>query len=485
MTQTIAELRTRRALWSDAAHRTAAIGLTGVILIYVGFGLFHVFALQIYKPGDEKRHTQYVVILESAGRLPTMQETRAANHPPLYYALLAKTVMRGVDSTDGIARQVRGARVVSMLFGAVSLIYAFLIIRLVLPRHPALAVHATAIMAVIPSYANISSALGNDSMALAAQFAMIYAALLILLRGPSWPRCLQLALYLSIVGLTRVSGVLVIPAALLAVGAGAWWHLEGSRSRRARLALLISGLLAASVFLSSAWFYLRNISTSGDPTGQAALLEQVRYHPVRSLLAVFFDGSKWLEIHDETWGRLAGGVRIEGSLRLLARMLTVISLLGAAVALWQARAWRRLRDWRTPTVFSWLILAGVFASVFLPALAYHARGGGLHQRYLFGALYLFALLLAVGFTWTKRSLGPVAGYCATFLLGFSLQLTYAALIVKKVKTFPLEQALANGSNQPGLLAEGIMVGLTLGFIAVICALAELHRPLADDAAPVS
>jgi len=481
VTKDLAGVTSTRLLWADPTRRATTVGLVSVVLLYVCFGLIHVFALHIYKPGDEKRHTQYVVVLESQDRLPTIEETRAANHPPLYYGLIAKTAMRGVESVDGIGQKVRWARIISLAFGAIALVYAFLIVRLMLPGYPALAVHATAIMAVIPSYANASAALGNDSLALASQFAMIYAALVILLRGPNWPRCLQLALYLSMVALARVSGVLVIPTALLAVVAGAWWHLEGSRSRRVGLALLIAGALLVSVILSSGWFYLRNVSTSGDPTGQAAILEQVRHHPVRSALAVIFDGSKWLEIHDETWGRLAGSVSIKGGLRHFARLLTVISVAGAAVSLWQARIWQRLRDWRTPRVFSWVILAGVFASVFLPALVYHARGGGLHQRYLFGALYIWTLLFAVGFTWTKQNLAPIAGYCATFLLCYSLHVTYAALIVRRVKAFPIEQALGNAAKQPDAFAPWLMVGLTLGFVGVIYALAQLHRPLADSA----
>ena len=464
-------------------QRATMIGILSVILLYFCFALMHVYMLGIYKPGDERRHAKYAVVIESDGRLPTLRETRAASHPPLYYGLVGKTVMRGVESIDGIGVEVRRARVVSVIFGGIALIFAFLIIRLLLPRHPALAVHATAIMAVIPSYANNCAVLGNDSLSLASQFAMIYAALLVLLRGPSWPRCLQLALYLSIAALTRVSGVLVMPVALLAVAVGVWWHVEGPRSRRVGLAVLIVGGLLGSVVLSSGWFYWRNVSASGDLTGQSAILEQVQNHPVRSPFAVLFDASKWLEIHDETWGRLAGMVNIGGALRMFARLLTVISLVGAGVVLWQTRFWTRIREWRTPRGFSWIIVAGVFANVFLSVFVYHARGGGLHQRYTFGALYVSTLLLALGFTWTKRNVVPIAGYCATFILCFSLQVTYAARLVRKVKTFPIEQALTGHIKYPEASTLWLMVGLTVGFVGVIYALARLHRPLVGDTNP--
>ena len=460
-----------------SASRTTYAGLIGVILVYLCLALLHVWIVRIYQPGDEKRHTKYVVVIETSDRLPTVEETRAATHPPLYYALVAKTVMRGVESTEGIEGAVRAARCVSVFFGAVALLFAFLIIRLLLPNHPALAVHTTGIMAVIPSYSNNCAVLGNDSLSLASQFAMIYLALLILLRGPSWPRCLILALTLSIVALSRVSGVLVMPVALFAVAAGTWWNVEGSPRRRALLATAIPMTLIAWVAATSGWFYGGNISASGDLTGQSELLQQVRNHPVRSPFAVMLDPRKWLEIHDETWGRLAGSIFIRGSLEGLARAVTIVSLLGAAIALWQVHVWERMCDWRSPRFFAWLVVAGVFASVFLPTLVYHARGGGLHQRYTFGALYVISLALAMGFTWTGRRIAPVLGYSATFIIAYSVNVTYAAILAGKVRTFPIEQALAASIKHAAPMTAMLVVGLMVGFVVIVYALATLHRPL--------
>jgi hypothetical protein len=332
-------------------------------------------------------------------------------------------------------------------------------------------------MAVIPTYANTCAVLGNDSLAVATQSAMVHAALLILLKGATWRRCLLVALYASAAALTRVSGAMVIPVALLAVLAGAWWHLGGSRRRRAGLGVLISGVLLVSVVLSSGWFYSRNLSDSGDPTGQSAILEQVRYQPVRPPLEVLADASKWLEIHDELWGRLSGMVNIEGALREFARLLTDASMLGAAFALWRARCWRWFHQWRTPRFFSWVIAAGVFASVFLPVFVYHARGGGLHPRYVFGALYLCTLALALGFTGFRQCTAPIVGYTATFVLCLSIHWTYAALRVRRVTTFPLEQALASSVEHAMGAAVCLLVGVTLGFVGVTYALARLHQPL--------
>ena len=466
---------------ADRKARAAALGLAGVLVLYLCLALAHTFMLRIYKPGDERRHTKYAVVLDKEGRLPTMKETLAANHPPLYYAVVAKTVLKGATSTRGIDDQVRRGRYLSVACGAIALVYAFLIIRLLLPKHPAVAVHGTAVMAVIPSYANNCAVLANDAASLAAQFAMIHGALVILLRGPTWRRCLLLAVILSLVGLTRLSGVLVIPVALLAVAAGAWWHLGGSARRRAALALLLTAALAGSVAVTSGWFYARNAAASGDPTGQAAILDRRQYHPVKPPLEVALDRDKWLELHDETWGRLAGLVHVEGGLKKLARWLTGLSLVGALVALGRARVWEHGRHlWRRPQAFAWVVMAGVWASVFLPAFVYHARGGGLHQRYIFGALYIATLGLALGVAWTRAKLVAILGLAAALVLSLSIHVTYGALIVRRVVTFPIEQALTNGLKadaNAGALA--LMVGLTFGVAAVMAAVTRLHRPLYD------
>ena len=54
------------------------------------------------------------------------------------------------------------------------------------------------------------------------------------------------------------------------------------------------------------------------------------------------------------------------------------------------------------------------------------------------------------------------------------------MIVRKVKTFPIEQALSNGLVHPEAPAMLLMVGLTLGFVGVIYALSQLRCPLSEE-----
>lgn len=463
-----------------------AVGLVASCLLFVVLATAHALILRPYRNADEKRHVQYVVVLEKHGRLPTMKETRGATHPPLFYVLLGKTVMADVTSTKQAAARVGPARAVSIAFGLVALVYAFFLLRLLLPRYPAVAVHATALMAVLPSYANNCAMVTNDAMSLATQFGMIYAAMTILLRGASWGRLSHVALWMAVGALVRVSAVALMPAALLAVFAGVLWHAEGSRLRRFLIGAGVSLGLVALVAASSGWFYLLNDERMGNASGTEAILEQVRYHPVRPLFDVLTSADKWLEIHDELWGRLAGGVRIEGALSIIARGLTLLSIAGAALAVWRAAWWRRLSWPPSPQVISWLVIAACYASVFLPTFYYHAKGGGLHQRYVFGVLYVITLVLALGITWTRHKLIAAAGLAIGLSLALAEHFTYTAIIAGKVKDYPLAVALARHEvPDADTVAALFTVVIAIGLAGVMYVVPRLHRPISEASAPRS
>jgi hypothetical protein len=217
---------------SRRVRRLVLIGLLGAATIYVGFAMLHALGIAAYKPGDEERHVQYVVAIEKYGRLPTMKETRGATHPPLYYALVAKTTMRGVKTTKEAIPHVPKTRVVSAAFGLVALLYFFGIVRRLMPNHPAVAVHATALTAALPSFANNCAVVGNDAMSLSTQLGMTYAALVVLHEGPSWRRLAHVAFWLILGGLVRISGIALMPSVLLAVLGGFYFHSDRERRRR-------------------------------------------------------------------------------------------------------------------------------------------------------------------------------------------------------------------------------------------------------------
>lgn len=459
-----------------------SVGLAAACLLYLTLGLSHVFMLKPYQPGDERRHVKYVVVLETKSRLPKMRETRAANHPPAYYELLATTTMHGIESSDKAKDRVFASRLFSVAFGLTALVYSFCLLRLLLPGLPGVAVHAATLMAVLPSYANSTAMIGNDAMSVAAQCAMAYGAVSTLLSGPTLLGCLHLGAWMCLGALTRVSVVALLPVSLVAVFAGALWHFRGSRARKIGLGALVSGGLLLAVVASSGWFYVFNQMNLGGVSGADAVLATKRSHPVRPLLEVVFSPKVWLEMVDELWGRFSGSIQLKGALRRLVRVLTSLSVAGAAFALFRAKVWRGLRKQPTPRLFSWIVIAGFYVSVVLPTLYYHSKGGGLHQRYLFGALYIITLVLALAVTWTKNRLVMLFGVCTLFLLAFAEHLTYAARLARRVKTFPITDAMKR-AHVPGALDLGVwfMLLVALGFAGFIYAMLDLHKPLRPEA----
>jgi hypothetical protein len=462
--------------------RLMRVGLIAAIAMYVGFAMLHALGIQAYKPGDEERHVQYVVALEKHGRLPTMKETRGATHPPLYYALVAKTTMRGVKTPKEAIPFVPRTRVMSAAFGIVALLYVFGIVRRLVPSYPAVAVHATALTAALPSFANNCAVVGNDAMGLATQLGMTYAALVVLHDGPSWKRLAHVGFWLAVGGLVRISAIAMIPGVLLAVLGGFYFHASHDRRRRVLVGAVAAVALVALVAVTSGWFYLGNRKRLGDVAGTEAILEKVRNNPVRPLYAVIFSGGTWLEVHDELWGKLAGNIRLGGALGSLARIFTTASLVGVALSLWRAKVWRAWRPWRSwlrsPGRFQWLAVACLVVSVILPTLHYHSKGGGLHQRYFFGILYVWTILLACAGLFTRARLASLASIALALLLMFVDHFTYASILVGKVKHFPFSALLENRQvAHPQLIAGAISALVAAGFVGVVYSVMLLHRPL--------
>jgi hypothetical protein len=288
--------------------------------------------------------------------------------------------------------------------------------------------------------------------------------------------------WLAVGGLVRISAIAMIPGVLLAVLGGFYFHASHDRRRRVLVGAVAAVALVALVAVTSGWFYLGNRKRLGDVAGTEAILEKVRNNPVRPLYAVIFSGGTWLEVHDELWGKLAGNIRLGGALGSLARIFTTASLVGVALSLWRAKVWRAWRPWRSwlrsPGRFQWLAVACLVVSVILPTLHYHSKGGGLHQRYFFGILYVWTILLACAGLFTRARLASLASIALALLLMFVDHFTYASILVGKVKHFPFSALLENRQvAHPQLIAGAISALVAAGFVGVVYSVMLLHRPL--------
>jgi hypothetical protein len=168
-------------------------------------------------------------------------------------------------------------------------------------------------------------------------------------------------------------------------------------------AALQAGVVAGAVVAAAGWFYLRNQVLYGDLAGTAENLRLFGFDQRRPLLGVLGSGGFWSGVHDQLWGRMAGGQFLAaGALALPGRLLG--AAVGAGLVLGGvrfARSWGpALGRWRPPggagRVAAWLLVPATVPLTMVAMAGYVAGGGGTHARYLYPALGAVSLVAAVG-----------------------------------------------------------------------------------------
>lgn len=461
-----------------------------MLWIFVAFAAMHALTVAPLFPIDERAHVSYALDV-SRGRLPTIDTDRAAdlyprvrsgptwvaNHPPLYYALVAAPLRLGVETghEDG---GLRAARLLTALVGAAVLPLAALAARWLMPGQPNAGLIAAMTAGFLTSVPHIFALVYNDALAVALSSATLVTGLSILLRGPTERRWLGLTALAAAAMLTRLSSAVPVAIALLAALAGALLEHPGRDPRlllRAAIRPCLAGLVTV---VAAGWFYVRNRHLYGDVSGLERLSVLFELEPLGSPWDRLSSVGFILDQHDQLWGRLAGGTYLRGAPQQLARAVSALSLIGLFVAL--GRTLRRRA--RLRPILAWGLLASTLP-LLLYAIAQHdARGGGPHARYLFPGLVALGALNAAAYSalpsLVRRSLSVI-------VLGVVLALNVVALhqVLQRqtgrlapgadTRPFHLE---ADALTLAGVPASGALLSLMV--VAVLAAAAVLMVQLA-------
>jgi 4-amino-4-deoxy-L-arabinose transferase-like glycosyltransferase len=211
-------------------------------------------------------------------------------HSPLYYTLVAP----GYLATRGasLASQLTAVRLMSSLLGALVVLFAFLIVRELLPRQPWAAVAAGLVVAFQPMFGFISGAVNNDNGVNAAVAAIAYLLIRGLRRGLTLPVAGALGAALAVAPILKGTGYFVYPVAALAL----LGMLLRGRDRRTLLA--VGGVVASLVIVTGLWAVIApvfgrtlvtapggNDATAGvlaahDPIGYAKYVWQLFFPPI-------------------------------------------------------------------------------------------------------------------------------------------------------------------------------------------------------------
>jgi len=494
----------RSELWRQRPRLAPVyVGAFGVLLIYLTLGMLHVGVMKTYQSGDERRHVAYAVELADGGEWPKVTDPlpakklhekkggnmAAATHPPLYYWYVG-TVLDHTPNMKALARRIFIARAMTVLLGAVGLVYVLRIGRLLFPRHDAIALAMMTIVGMLPGFINISALVNNDILGAFTAYAAFHGALRILMLGPTPWRVISAAFWMSLAPFSKLSGGIVVGPALLLAFIGLIWHLRGGWLRRLAIASAVAAAMLGAVVAVSGWFYLRNYRLYGDLTGSTAFLPLFKRKPNASTFTLITSLKPWATFFQHLWVRLAGGIDFQGALRRLPSALCAIPLLGAvkaAVHVWLARK-------RIGEIFSRKMLTGVtlgwvaFGCLMLAMFMYHSKGGSMNARYSLAVIWVPALVLAIGMA-SVRSPALMQWSLASFVVStLVITETYAHAIFRKqgIKDFAIANALSRGkASHLGdftLLALGLVC---LGLVLLLWAVARTHRRIdtLDDAVP--
>jgi hypothetical protein len=375
--------------------------------------------------GDETAHLDYayqvwtghlpvfedgLVLTPEAGSVPPVQW--AAQHPPLYYLVLAPVVGPLVEGGHVVAA-VYAARGLNVLGAGLLVLVAAWAARRAVPASPLVAPVTALVVGTTAWVARVGGSGYNDIFAALLTTWLLGLAAGAVRSGLTWPRAAGLIVVSALCLGSRLHTMVMVGVLVAAVLAGVVLRtagLRGVRGEAVRAAVVALGVPAA-VVATSGWFYLRNVALTGSVTGghpdwAAQNLDRV-VRPVPDVLA---DAGVWTRLlavfgHDQ-----------------LPDAAVVLLLLVAPAALAAVAGLRTVRDARLPATgrADVVILATgatAVAATLAMQLVYTAGGGSPHPRYLLPVIGILAMLVAQGLVSTRRWLPWAAGlWCAVPLI---------------------------------------------------------------------
>jgi hypothetical protein len=281
-------------------------GLVAIVAVFCILGAAHSVIVPLFEAPDEIWHFSFVRILATQRALPVQPTEgkdvwlREAGQPPLYY-LVAASFIAPLDSSDfpGFVRfnaahpavtpglhsdatnifihtlhekfpyrggvlAVHVVRLLSVLWGAGTVVGAYLVAREVAPGRPGLALATAAITAFNPHFIFISSVVNNDVCAACVCTFGLWLAVRLKRETGVFPKRsdktpVSLGIVLGLALLTKMSALALVPLVALALGL-VWWRERDGR------ALLVRGTVVFGLAgVVGVWWYVRNWALYGDP----------------------------------------------------------------------------------------------------------------------------------------------------------------------------------------------------------------------------
>ncbi len=283
-------------------------GLAAIVVISCVLGAIHSVVIPLFEAPDEIWHFSFVRVLATQRSLPVQPAEgkdmwmREAGQPPLFY-LVAAPLIAPLDTSDfpgfvrfnvahpavtahsqskapnvfihtphetfpykGAVLAVHIVRLLSVLWGAGTIVGAYLVAREIAPARPGLALATASITAFNPHFIYISSVVNNDTCAACLCTLALWLAIRLgrlqqetRFFGKNPVSTFALGLVLGLALLSKMSA-LALPLLVLLSLWLIWW-----RDRDVRASLVRGSVVFGLAALVAAWWYVRNWLLYGDP----------------------------------------------------------------------------------------------------------------------------------------------------------------------------------------------------------------------------
>lgn len=449
-----------------------------VLVLFVILSAAYSLATPIFETPDEMAHFAYIKRLADGHGFPAApivvadeEPAQESSQPPLYYLSAALAVRLFAPETgdlavwqqrnpafpyifgtihhdnknlviharpetfpyEGAARALHVVRLVTLLFGALTVWGTYRLGREIFLPPSAIGLLAAALVAFTPQFLFISGAASNDPAAAALSALSLWATVYIMRRGFTLRRVLLLGLALSLATLSKASAVGLIPLCLLAVSFVGNAPTIAPFTKRLGWSLLIVAVIGV---LAGPW-YLRTALVFGDVLGTSTHMAMSWARPVP--LTVLDAASKLPYATTSYWLAFGwGNILAPDWLYWLLNGLMLLGLIGA-LAWW----WRQRNSMLRIERASVLLLGGWVAVIVAALIRWIQLLDAAIGRLLFPAIAALSILLVLGWLhWCRR----------TWLVA----LVPAGLLVLSILALPF--ILATAYAWPTLLSAADLAG---------------------------
>ena len=374
-----------------------------------------------YATGDEAPHIDYAYQVWR-GQLPVFEDGLehrpagallasvqwTAQHPPLYYLLVAPIVGPLAEAGHPVAA-VYAARAVNVLLSGVLVLVAHAGARRICPPGSAVPAVVAFVAAAMAAKSYIGGSAYNDLLAAVFVTAVFGVAAATIRRGLDARAVLVLSLLASGAALTRLSAGIV---AVIIVGVAGLAGIVRAVQGRGRWSPVIGLAFGGPVIVLAAagWFYVRNLELTGTVTGShfGWSIEHQGRSP-KPLWLVLVEPITWLRLPNLFWW--AGQQPPRTDYVMSTMIVTAIVLVWIPIAIALVQAHRHRSDPSdvpaTDRLMLRILLVLPVVVMLTMQVVFASNSGGVYPRYLLPLSLPICLAIAAGLVARPRLLVPV------------------------------------------------------------------------------